>query len=698
MKLHQLKMTNWRSFYGESNDVIFSTSASENVTVIHATNGSGKTNILNALLWLFSGDTSASFSQKNQLINRQALFQAKIGDTVECSVECVFEHHGRLNRALRSSKCTREDSVERSWGNAKISPISIMYQAENGGWEKAPSPQDFIDSIIPPSIRDFFFFDGEELKVKFSHDKKRQDALAKQMQFFFGLGAMLSTQKALATAERRLTKECSRSDDDKLTSLTTKKNNLVDQKDQAIEEKERIDEQASFYATKIEKIDSALTKLQESAELQKRRQILKDAKLLADKTMANNRVARTREIGTNGYTVFLSNLLASLSSQIEELEARGELPSDIKRPFIERLLTTNKCMCGRQLEENDNSRKNVEAWLSKSGLTDVEERVLRMSGQFAQAGKEKQLFWERLGELQQIRFEQEIIIEKTNKELAMISESLQSSADEKIHQLEKTREELQDKRETEILNQGKFTQKIQDIEAGILKVQVEIDQLKDIRDEAALALERQTIANKSLECVQEIFGARDSQLRSDLLRRIKERYRQLTVTNYEPRLSDDYCLEIVERSTGKETVVGLSKGETQVLAFCFIGSIIEIQREHVEKQGLIPAGVDATEYCIAMDSPYGQLAKNYRETVSKYIPEVTDQVILFVTDSQWQVGAQEIMGERVGKQYVLTQHATAENLEGNKLASVSLNGKDYPFVQASKTGFEWTEIKEVIDG
>ena len=68
-----------------------------------------------------------------------------------------------------------------------------------------------IDAILPPSIRDFFFFDGEELRAKFKHDRKRQEELAKQMQFFFGLGTFISAQRAMNSAERELRKQAAES-------------------------------------------------------------------------------------------------------------------------------------------------------------------------------------------------------------------------------------------------------------------------------------------------------------------------------------------------------------------------------------------------------------------------------------------------------------------------------------------------------
>ena len=697
MKLHDLKMVNWRSFYGEPPAIKFSTDDEHNVTVIHAPNGSGKTNILNALLWLFSGGTSPNFQQPKQLINKQALLTTQSGEKAECRVECTFEHNGQLHRASRSATCTRKGTIDESWSSMRESDLQLMFRTDSGGWSESTNPQDVIDSILPPAIRDFFFFDGEELRAKFKHDKKRQDQLAKQMQFFFGLGTFLHAQKAMNQAERELRKQAAQSGDTELESLSGRKTQLEAERDEKISQKKDSIEKASLYSSKAELIEQDLAELNEAAKLQSERDALKKTRNRIDNELEKNRKSRAREIGEFGYAVFLRSPLEVLQTQISDLESRGELPSDVKRPFIERILSENKCICGRDLDSDNGARSSVENWLSKSGLSDVEERVLRMSGQFQQLNQYRDSFWQKLGELQESREDLKNEHAVTIKRLEQISSSLKTSSVEKIQELENKREELNDKRDTELERQGSLSHAIDSLEGNIREIQAKIDVHESRNDAAERARRRQVVASEAAACIESMFKARDAQMRRDLLERITKRYRELTVKEYEPRLSDEYRLEIVDRSGDSDAVVGLSGGETQVLAFCFVGSIIEIQRHHAQQQGLVPTGVDATEYPIVMDSPYGQLSTSYRKTVSEYIPKVTDQVIVLVTDSQWEGATASILREKTGQSYVLKQHATPETLGQHHLASISLGGRQYDFVSPSTTGYEWTEVVEVAN-
>jgi DNA sulfur modification protein DndD len=54
-----------------------------------------------------------------------------------------------------------------------------------------------------------------------------------------------------------------------------------------------------------------------------------------------------------------------------------------------------------------------------------------------------------------------------------------------------------------------------------------------------------------------------------------------------------------------------------------------------------------------MDSPFGALDKSHRREVSRVIPTLANQVVVFATDSQWEGPVEEEMSKRAAKQYWL---------------------------------------------
>ena len=66
MKLSRIKMKNFRQFYGHQ-EITFSDDDEQNVTVVHAENGVGKTTLLNAVLWAMYGKQRLNLSKAIRL-------------------------------------------------------------------------------------------------------------------------------------------------------------------------------------------------------------------------------------------------------------------------------------------------------------------------------------------------------------------------------------------------------------------------------------------------------------------------------------------------------------------------------------------------------------------------------------------------------------------------------------------------------
>ena len=72
MKIKSIELENFRSFYG-TQKIELSTDTERNITLIHAENGSGKTAILNAILWCFHEKFTDNFNDPQSLINQSAI-------------------------------------------------------------------------------------------------------------------------------------------------------------------------------------------------------------------------------------------------------------------------------------------------------------------------------------------------------------------------------------------------------------------------------------------------------------------------------------------------------------------------------------------------------------------------------------------------------------------------------------------------
>jgi DNA sulfur modification protein DndD len=106
MKLLSIQLSNFRQFY-DTTPEIFLANTERNTTVIHGNNGAGKTTLLNAFTWVLYEKFTAAFAVEEQLVNKRAISEVQIGESVECWVSLVFEHDGKRYRFRRSCKAYR---------------------------------------------------------------------------------------------------------------------------------------------------------------------------------------------------------------------------------------------------------------------------------------------------------------------------------------------------------------------------------------------------------------------------------------------------------------------------------------------------------------------------------------------------------------------------------------------------------------
>lgn len=153
MIIKEIRIKNFRSYYGDNNQFDFS----EGLTVIIGDNGDGKTTFFEALQWLF--DTTIDKSSVEQ-ISEMRKSQMEVGDTDEVSVYMKFDHNGEKS----VEKSFTFDKVEN--GGFRLSKISYRGYETNGPEREAVNGKSLIERCYDAFIQKFSMFKGEaELNV-----------------------------------------------------------------------------------------------------------------------------------------------------------------------------------------------------------------------------------------------------------------------------------------------------------------------------------------------------------------------------------------------------------------------------------------------------------------------------------------------------------------------------------------------------
>ena len=683
MKLASIKLCNFRSFYGKTPEIILAGGEARNTTIIHGNNGSGKTSLLNAFTWVLYEKFSAAFASTEQLVNKRAIAEAKIGQAVECWVEVEWEHENKRYNVKRQCRAYKNQTDV----NVGKTELRMQVAGDDGRWYFPPQqPEEVIGQILPASLHQYFFFDGERIEAIVRSDKKAE--IAEATKIFLGVEVINRSINHLKEAKKSLENELKAIGDSEIKQLLRQQSSIEQEIERITTRQTEIQQELEYQETFKKETSQHLRELSAAKELEERRQELEKQKTSNQESLRESREEIKKATSTLGYTVFLSETTAYFRVMMNDLKQQGKLTSGISREFINDLLNSQRCICGTDLPAGKPSHNNVIKFLDSTSSSAVEETAIRLSAQVDEIQKQALNFWEKV-DREQARINQlRQTISQTESELDSIQERLRKNANEEISSLQKRLDEIEEKIKQLVLEQGANQQKIVNYKADLGDLGKQIAKQKLNEDRQLLAQRRITATEDAIERLIKVRELQEKQFRIQLEKRVQEIFREISFTPYVPKISEKYELMLVENTAGLEMPVAASTGENQILSLSFIASIIDRLRDWSEKRKMLLVP-DTSNFPIVMDSPFGSLDEVSRRQIAKTIPQLANQLTVLVTKTQWRGEVEEEMTKRIGREYVLTYYSSKPDCEQD---DIKLGGERYPLIKQSPNEYEYTEI------
>lgn len=148
--------------YLEENTFDFSVSKEKNIVLIGGKNGAGKTTFFKAIktclygckVWGFDSPGKEYFSIVNGLVNSKMLYNSSAKAYIE--IELVFDDGKQTNTYI----------LHREWTKVKMALSEFFHIKKNNELILGSEEDDFVNyllSVIPPDMFNFYFFDGESI-------------------------------------------------------------------------------------------------------------------------------------------------------------------------------------------------------------------------------------------------------------------------------------------------------------------------------------------------------------------------------------------------------------------------------------------------------------------------------------------------------------------------------------------------------
>lgn len=648
MLLKSLHMKNFRQFIDTKID--FSTAPDQNVTIIIGEIGTGKTTIAQAFSWCLYCTTDF---RDPVLLNRKVANEMPHDDTVEVSAVLVLRH-GDIDYTITTTQKYHKDY------SGKIKSAnpsqSISYKSANGQKEfikDSLKVQGLIRKILPKDLSRYFFFDGERINLMSKEIQNgHSTTFMTAVRGLLGLGAFEAAISHLKPGIKSsvIGKYTAKFNGNANTTISSLSDKIADNTDKVSSARKKKDK----YAAEKEQADQRILDLtveikshEEGENLQRKKDQLITKRDAAQASLTKAREKLYRDFGVNANTYFIQPLIRDALSLLAKEDLDGKDIPAMHAKTIDFLLKRGKCICGEDLIPGHShyqalidllqylppqsigisaSNFSTEAKSKLSHATDVyyssvdtvsmidgiEEAMTGYEGDILEI--EKQLEgYTGIGHLQQ--------------ELSLCQKTSRDNA-QKINSLT---EEI-----------GKLEWQLGQWEAQLQSLALADGENRKIATYKAYAQYIFTELSKE-------YALEEAKTRNELQSSINHIFKTIYAGGFSLKIDEHYNIQVVaEQFEQFNKDIETSTAQSISIIFAFISGIIKMARDrHASGEEHL---AETEAYPLVMDAPLSAFDKRRIKTVCETLPNVAEQVIIFIKDTDGDI-ANEYMASQVGAKY-----------------------------------------------
>lgn len=627
--ISSITLTNYRQYQG-TQTVNFSFDNKRNVTVILGKNGSGKSNLLNALTWCFYGievhkDPQAQEANGMPIINAAELTALNANQSTYAEVIVSIDTDigpWTIKRRIGGGKT--------ALGKIYLDPPKLTVVHPVGGQDKiaeGDETQRLINNLLPEALRQFFFIDGEQLRefFKFSSPKKIAEAIDNVSQ----LELMYKAAENLEAYGKQLRGN---------VKATTPQLKVVQQQigllEKEIEEKrssiQDIEEELEKGKLELSQVEEYLRKHNDAsvAALQGERESLEKDIYSLKRHLQEEEAERDSYLVDIAPYILLRDDIKAAYLLIQQKVDKGELPPRIKETFVQELLERGRCICGNELIGN--AKQELEAYSRKLALSELSEVSIIGKTTIEDILSAIEEFPDRIDKLNEKidRFKDEY--DQKMRRLEYISEELKQHNIDEIRAYEERRSKLA---KTLARNESHLVMTKSEIISLNNSLEAKLDQEKKELSKD----KKNTQLRVKLQLVQEALktlGDTEYIIKSKIRKQVEKSTKgnfQILIrkkTAFKDVVIDDGFNVQVIHSYGYNAINDLSAGEYMIFGLSFMSALMTISGFHAP---------------VIIDTPLGKIDDEHREYITTELPKFLSgtQLVLLVTPTEYDASVKE---------------------------------------------------------
>ena len=656
MLIKSLRYKNFRQFKGEK-QIDFSCDPQKNVTIILGDNTFGKTTLLQMFNWCFYD--KVDFNDKPDFLLNLELASAMYNgdDPIEVFVEIILEHQGIEYTIKRKQDYFKVNgSVQHSNSKLKVAYKELVTGITNT-IEKDMDMKRVINLILPEDLSGYFFFDTERVQ----NVAERKD-LSASVKGLLGLTVLDNAMQHLGKEESKTTvigsfyEDLKKNDDSKSEDALREVQDAEEVSKHYQEIKENAENEIDNYERRKEVLSNTIRDLQDTTKLQKQKdQHLKNIKSEKD---ALNKVYSEVPIffGDDAVWFFAQPLYQQAKEFLKQAQVDDKGISDVTINTIKELIKNGRCLCGAEIREGNAAYNHLIEqikYVPPEAIGTTIKHFKKDIVQYDMFNTDDRFFNTFESHVTDIlRLKRRI--EDWEDEVSDIERQIEGKEDARKYQIELNDVTTRLKKKIEVKENA--IAKIADANSRKERFKKIYDQLSVKSDKGREIKRYLAYAIRIQQWIQEYYKSEEKKIRSELEEHVNTIFQRMYHGERQLEINEKYqtVLYTIIPGTNEKVISGESEGLIRVKNFAFIAGLVDLAKNKALKVG--ENKLENEPYPLVLDAPFSNADEEHIKNISRELPKVAEQVIMFVMKKDWRY-AETVILDRVNKMYTLEKYS-----------------------------------------
>ncbi len=656
MLIKSLRYKNFRQFKGEK-QIDFSCDPQKNVTIILGDNTFGKTTLLQMFNWCFYN--KADFNDNPDfLLNLELASAMYNGDEpIEVFVEIILEHQGKEYTIKRKQDYLKVNgSVQHSNSKLKVT-YKELATGKTEFIKKDEDMKSVINLILPEDLSGYFFFDTERVQ----NVAKRKD-LSTSVKGLLGLTVLDNAMQHLGKEESKTTvigsfyEDLKKNDDSKSEEALREIHNAEEVSNYYQKIKDNAEKQIGHYEKEKEILSNKIRDLQDTTELQKHKDQFIGAIQSEKDTLDQIYSEVPVFFGDDAVWFFAQPLYRQSMEFLEQAQVDDKGVSDVTVNTIKELIKNGICLCGAEIREGNAAYKHLIEQIKyvppeAIGTTIKNfKKDIKMYDRNNVNNRFYDTLQSRIKKILQLKKN----IEDWEEEVSAIEQQIEGKEDARSYQIQlnDVNTRLNAKRNEE----SKAIAKIAEADSRKERFKKVYDQLIAKSDKGREIKRYLAYAIRIQQWIQEYYKSEEKKIRQELEEHVNTIFQRMYHGERQLEINEKYqtVLYTIIPETNEKVISGESEGLIRVKNFAFIAGLVDLAKNKVLKVG--ENKLENEPYPLVLDAPFSNADEEHIKNISRELPKVAEQVIMFVMQKDWRY-AETVILDRVNKTYTLEKHS-----------------------------------------